>query len=118
MSNNNNEDFVHKIGRPDYYTIIKRRRRSMENILAEHGVDSLKKLRQFKKSLEGAYTVSQEFMSDAECILHEMSLSKAGKVIKVNPEKPKTPSSPKKKKTTKKKPKKKTAKKDASDKTE
>jgi hypothetical protein len=72
---NNKNDFVHEINKPDYYTIIKRRRRSIENILEEHGVITIKELRQLKKSLGGAYSISQEFMDDATAAIHKMPLS-------------------------------------------
>lgn len=111
MSNKN--DFVHDTGRPDYYTIIRRRKRSVEDILGEHGIDSLKKLKQFKKQIEGTYSISQEFMEEAEGIIHEMSLSeKASEVLEqgLAELRAETPA-PKKKKTSRKK-KKKPSKKD------
>lgn len=92
----------------------------MADILAEYKIDSLKKLKQFKKSLGGTYSISQEFMNDAEEAIHEMSLSeetrasleegmadiKAGRVVPLDLDKfglSEVEEKPKKKKTTRKK---------------
>ncbi len=70
-----NNDFVHTAQKPDFYTIIIRRKRTAAGILVENEVTSIKKLNQLKEFLEKTYTVSQEFMRDAENALRERSLT-------------------------------------------
>lgn len=68
-------DYVHAPQKPDYYTVIKRRKRTIFDFLKEQGITTIKQLKQTKEFLEQEHTISQEFMEDAKGAIHEMSLS-------------------------------------------
>lgn len=72
-----------EIGKPDFYVILKKRRKSVETYLREQGVDSKNKLDVLIKALEVEHLISVKFLEEADAFLK--SLPKAE--IKVQPTK-------------------------------
>lgn len=61
-----------EIGKPDFYVILKKRRKPVETYLREQGVDSKKKLDVLVKALEIEHLVSSKFLGEADAFLDSL----------------------------------------------
>lgn len=61
-----------EIGKPDFYVILKKRRKPVETYLREQGVDSKKKLDVLVKALEVEHLVSNKFLGEADTFLSSL----------------------------------------------
>ena len=56
-----NNDSVHESNKLDYYSILKRRKRTVESFIAEHGIVSLEDLDNVLRELGKEYDISEDF---------------------------------------------------------
>jgi hypothetical protein len=81
------------VGKPDYYSVLKRRRRTVSQALAEAGVISETGLKDLIDSLKSRYLISQRFLHEAEAYVSSLELpepekQKPVKVVDNKQEKP------------------------------
>jgi hypothetical protein len=60
----------------DYYSVIKRRRRSVGGVLESNNITTKKKLTDFVKSLEGEFIISDTFLSEAKAFIDKLANKK------------------------------------------
>jgi len=55
--------------KPDFYTVIRRRKRTITDILDENNITNLEEFKHFKKHLEASFRLSQKFLDAVTVIL-------------------------------------------------
>lgn len=71
-----------EVGKPDYYIILKKRRKTVERLLQENDVDTKEKLEVLVAALEGEHLISLKFREEAEEYLAKVVLEKKQKQAK------------------------------------
>jgi len=75
-----------EVGKPDYYVVLKKRRRTVSDFLAQHDINTRKKLNELIQFLEKEHLVTDVFRKEAEKYLAKVELETKQKKVDKKPE--------------------------------